>query len=117
MIVEELSSLLLSNLIINSPRLSGNMKNNIKIVEFGEHEVKIEISAKFYDMAIWNQYKSIVFTGKNYKGITDYPMWVNKVGAFGKHNKSEKFANRICYDVCQVIANQYGGTVINELEL
>jgi len=117
MIVEELSSLLLADLIMQSPRLSGNMKDNIKIVEFSDHKVIIEISAKFYDTKIWSKSGVIAFTGANYDGITDYPMWVNKEGAFGKHNKSEHFANRICNDVCEVIANEYNGEVHNELEL
>lgn len=117
MIVEELSSLLLADLIMQSPRLSGNMKDNIKIVEMGEHKIIIELSAKFYDMAIWNQNKSLVFTGKNYNGITDYPLWVNEIGAFGKHNKSEHWVNREVNNVCEVIANEYNGEVHNELEL
>lgn len=119
MIVEELSSLLLADLIMQSPRLSGNMKDNIKIVEFSDHKVIIEISAKFYDINLWGKTGAIVFTGspKKHPGITDYPMWVNKKGAFGKHNQSEHFANRICNDVCEVIANEYNGEVRNELEL
>lgn len=117
MIVEELSSLLLADLVMQSPRLSGNMKDHIKIVEFGEHTVKIEISAEFYDTKIWRKNGAIVFTGDNYNGITDYPMWVNKEGAFGKHNESEHWVNRTCNDVCSIIANEYNGEVRNELEL
>lgn len=117
MIVEELSSLLLANLVLNSPRLSGNMKDNIKIVEMGEHKVVIELSAKFYDTSLWQKTGVIKYTSKNYDSITDYPMWVNEVGAFGKHNASEHWVNRTCNDVCNIIANEYGGTVKNELEL
>ena len=117
MIVEELTSLLLADLIMQSPRLSGNMKDHIKIVEFGEHTTKIEISAEFYDTNLWRKSGVITFTGANYDGITNYPMWVNEIGAFGKHNKSEHWVNREVNNVCETIANEYNGEVRNELEL
>lgn len=119
MITEEFCYLLANTLFVDSPVLSGNMKTHIKIVQVGEKEAVIEISAKFYDQKIWKKSKAKIFTGspKKWGWITDYPMWVNEIGAFGKYNESEHWVNRTCYNVSTAIANKYGGIVNNELEL
>jgi len=117
MIAEELGVLLANTLFVNSPVLSGNMKAHIKIVEQSENKMVIEVSAKFYDMNRWRKSKAVVFTGKSYNGITDYPMWVNESGGFNTHNQSEGWANRTIKSVCEAIANKYGGVVVDELGL
>lgn len=110
-IQEKIHSLLSSNLIFQSPVLSGNMKAHIK--QNGEYEIIIE--APFYDMAKWRKENVIVHTGQRIYGKTDYAEWVNKIGAFGTHNKSEHWVNDTILGVVGVIAQEIGADVINEL--
>jgi len=110
-IVEKIHSLLLSNLMFMSPVLSGNMKANIK--ENGDREIVIE--APFYDMKKWRESGAIIHTNKMIYGKTDYAEWVNKIGAFGSHNKSEHWVYDTILSVAIVIANEIGADVINEL--
>lgn len=116
-LMEELYSLVVTSLMLNSPRLSGNMKNHIKTKEISNHRVIIEIEAPFYDAKMWQKYKTIVYTGppKKYPGVTDYAYWVNVVGAFGKHNKSEHWINRTLDDTCRAVAGEYNAEVINKI--
>ena len=110
-IVEKIHTLLLSNLAFNSPVLSGNMKAHIK--ENGSREIVIE--APFYDMKLWKKTGAIVLTGATIYGRTDYAEWVNRLGAFATHNKSEHWVNDTILSVVNVIANEIGADVINEL--
>mgnify|MGYP003571265032 CR=1 FL=1 len=112
---EELYNLIFTSLFFNSPILSGNMKAHIKITSIDDKKATLVIEAPNYDLKLWNKDKTIVYTGVNKYGLTDYAYNVNKYGAFGKHNKSEGWVNRTLLNACQTIANQYGGEVINEL--
>ena len=116
-IVEALHSLLYTNLHLSSPVLSGNMRSWIEIGDITPDTKEIVIYAPFYDMKKWQKDGTIVYTGETIHGKTDYAQWVNDMGAFGRHNRSEHWVNRCCYEVAQAIANEVGGTVINELPL
>ena len=109
-IVEKLHSLLFSKLLLESPVLSGNMKMNIS-----ESGMDIVIDAPFYDMKQWNEKQVIVHTGAIINGRTAYAEWVNRLGAFGRHNKSEGWVNRAILEVVNIIANQIGAEVVYEL--
>lgn len=112
-IEEKIHSLLYSNLKLKSPVLSGNMKAHIK--KNGDREIVIE--APFYDMKEYRKTGVIIHTGKVIYGKKDYAEWVNELGAFAKHNKSEHWVNRTILDVARVIANEIGAEIINELQL
>lgn len=114
---QKLYSLLYGTLVMESPVLSGNMQSLIQLGYIGSTEANIIIEAPFYDMKLWKDKKVVVHTGKNKKGKTDYASSVNAVGGFGSHNKSENWVNRVCYDVCKVIAEEIGAEVINKLPL
>lgn len=116
-IVEKLHALLFSNLILQSPVLSGNMQSLIQIAQVGSDYAEIVIEAPFYDGKKWRKDGTIVHTGETIKGKTDYAQWVNDLGAFATHNKSMHWVNRACYECANAIANEIGATVINELEL
>ena len=115
--IEKMTSLLFATLLTSSPVLSENMKQNIQITRYGVKECEIVIDAPFYDMKKWKKDKIIVHTGETYTGKTAYAEWVNKSGGFGTHNKSEHWVNRACVEVAQIIANEIGAEVINELRL
>lgn len=115
--VEKLTSLLFSVLITSSPVLSGNMQSLIQIDRFGIDESSIVIDAPFYDMKRWQKEGVVVHTGATIYGKTSYAEWVNNLGGFATHNKSEHWVNRACVEVANIIANEIGATVINELEL
>lgn len=114
-IVEKIHSLLLPNLMLKSPVLSGNMKSLIKngIISDGLREIVID--APFYDMKKWKDSGVVVHTGNVIQGRTAYAEWVNRLGAFATHNKSEKWVNRAILEVVQPIANEIGAEVIYEL--
>lgn len=109
--------LLEEGLKLNSPVLSGSMRAHIEVVSVTEKEAVICIKAPFYDTAEYEATKKIIYTGNSYNGITDYAMWVNNLGAFGKGNKSQYWVNRVCKEVAEVIASEMGAQVINELPL
>lgn len=115
--LEKLHALIFSNLIYNSPVLSGNMQSLIQLGQVGSSEMEIIIDAPFYDQKKWNKDKVIVHTGETINGLTAYASSVNKSGGFGSHNKSEHWVNRVCVECAQAIANEIGAVVINELEL
>ena len=115
--VEGIQSLLFMNLVNKSPILSGNMQMNIQCGITTPSECEIVIEAPFYDMKKWKKDKVIVKTGENFKGKTDYAYWVNELGGFATHNKSEHWVNRCMYEVALEIANQLGAEVINRLPL
>lgn len=106
-LMQSLYSLLNTYLIQESPVLSGNMRTGIEVSSIDDHQVELVINAPFYDMKIWNKTGAVVYTGASYGGITDYAMWVNRSGAFNKHNKSQAWANRAVVDCVKVIAAQY----------
>lgn len=116
-IVEKIQSLLYSNLVFSSPILSGNMQSFIQLGLITPGTCEIIMEAPFYDMKKWKKEGVIQHTGKIVNGHTDYAAWVNDIGAFGTHNKSEHWVNRVCLDVCTAIANEIGAIVINELPL
>lgn len=115
--LDKLFALTYSNLIIQAPVMSGNMKSHIQVGKIEDDEIEIIISAPFYDVNKWKKTKEISYTRESYNGITDYANWVNELGGFARHNDSEHWANRVLYDSAQAIATEIGGEVINELQL
>lgn len=113
----KLVNLVSTELSINCPVLSGNMKSNLEITDIKENEITICISAPFYDLKEWKKTGVIKHTGKEVLGKTDYAMWVNKLGAFGRKNKSQYWVNRSVFSSTTTIANEIGAIVINELPL
>lgn len=111
---EELQYSLLWNLVMESPVLSGNMQSMISL-GYGNDGYEVIIQAPFYDEKKWRKEGLIVHTGANKNGITDYAESVNDFGAFGSHNKSEKWANRVINGCCEILAKKYGGTVSKRL--
>lgn len=113
-------NLLNTTLVALCPVLSGNMKMSISIEQIDEKTAQVVISAPFYDLAKWKQTGEIEHTGKGWAKnpqITDYAMWVNNIGAFGTHNKSEHWVNRTCKSVMDVIGSEIGGEVDCKLKL
>ena len=115
--VEKLYSLVLYNLHTQVPILSGNMSMFIQTSQAYGTEFVILIEAPFYDRKEWKKTGMIKHTGETRDGKTDYAQWVNDVGAFGTHNKSMNWVNRVCVEAATAIASEIGATVINELEL
>jgi len=115
--LEKLASIVEQTLKITSPVLSGNMRSGIELESVSENEITISIKAPFYDLALWKKENTIKHTGKSYNGITNYAMWVNDLGAFGRGNKSMHWVNRALNDAVSVYGNEIGAVVINELEL
>lgn len=113
----KLVNLVSAELSVNCPVLSGNMKSNLEIVDIRSNEITICISAPFYDLKEWKKTGVIKHTGQNINGKTDYAMWVNLLGAFGRHNKSQFWVHRSIYNSVFTIANEIGATVVNRLPL
>lgn len=114
LVLEKIYKLLFETLKNNSPVMSGNMKAHIKVkkVDLTSGEVVIEISGPSYDIQKWKNTGVIIHTHKyNYADI------VNRVGAFGRPNKSTHWVNKACNEACQTIANEIGAILNNELEL
>ena len=109
-IKEELQYALLWHLVNESPVLSGNMQSMIQL-GYGNDGYEIKIPAPFYDATKWKKDKVIVHTGAVIGGLTDYAYSVNEFGAFGTHNKSEHWVNRVLNRICEEVAKKYGGTV------
>ncbi len=116
-VVEKLHALLFSNLIMQSPVLSGNMQSLIQTGLQGGSYREIIIDAPYYDMKKWQKEKVIVHTGEVKNGQTAYAEDVNLRGAFGRHNKSEGWVNRAVKEVVETIANEIGAQVIYEVQL
>lgn len=110
--LEKLSSLLEKTLVNSAPVLSGNTQSHISIVDVKENEVTICVEAQYYDLDKWKKDKVIVFTSPN-----NYANFVNLYGGFGRGNDSMYWANRACYEVCEIIANEIGGILKNDLPL
>lgn len=112
-LLQELSMLVLISLQMDSPVLSGSMKNHIELVEMAGNVARIKISAPSYDIAKWRKTGMIEYTGEY-----DYAVSVNNVGAFsGRSTKSRHWVNKSLNKICRIIANQYGAEVINNVEL
>ena len=103
-IQDELKQLIYYNLVMESPVLSGNMQNFIS--GMGLQMDAILITAPSYDMKRWRKEKVIVHDGKY-----NYAHWVNEMGAFGRHNKSEHWVNRVVNMCCDLIAQKYNAKV------
>lgn len=114
---EKLYAIVFYNLHTQSPVLSGNMLSFIQTSQAYGTEFVIMIDAPFYDQKEWEKNKRIVHTGKSYNGMTAYAQWVNDIGAFGTHNKSMHWVNRVCVQSALTFASEIGAEVINELEL
>lgn len=115
--VEKLYALVFYNLHTQSPVLSGNMLSFIQTSNAYDSEFVIMIDAPFYDAKEWEKNRTIVHTGKVINGKTAYAQWVNDIGAFGTHNKSMHWVNRVCVQSAITLASEIGAEVINELEL
>ena len=113
---QQLQFLCFYNLLINCPILSGSMKKHVEL-GFDGNNLQIVIDAPFYDMKQWKKTGQIIYTGAVKNGFTAYAYWVNEVGAFGRHNKSEHWVNRALNEACLIMANQIGAVVINGLPL
>lgn len=110
-IVDKIHSLLYSKLTMDVPVLSGNMSMNISA-----NGSEIIIDAPFYDMKRWLKDGTIIHTGRIINGKTAYAEWVNRLGGFATHNDSEGWVNRAVLDVVNIIANEIGAEVIDELQ-
>lgn len=113
---EKLQFLCFYNLVMQSPVLSSSMQNHIQI-GYGNDGFQIVIDAPFYDAKEWEKNKQLVYTGAIKNGMSAYAYWVNEVGAFGRHNKSEHWVNRVLNEACLALAGEIGAEVINELQL
>lgn len=114
-----ISNLLKFYLEESSPILSGNMVReilNAEIVEINDHEITFCINAPFYDLKKWKETGAIVPAPapKKWSSFTDYAMWVNDSGAFGTHNASMHWVNRVCDMVARLVPN---AEVNNKLEV
>ena len=102
-------------LLENVPILSGNMKNNIRLISVEDKEIVFMIAAPQYDLKKWQKEKIISFTGE----MPDYAVFVNDTGGFGTHNRSEHWVNRALYELCYELKRAKGNNVEiqNTLEL
>lgn len=114
-IVEMIHSLLYNILVIESPVLSGSMKSMIQSGMEDPSTRELIIDAPFYDVKRWEKDRTIVYTGDVIQGRTAYAEWVNRLGGFGTHNKSEEWVNRAVHEVVDAIANGIGATVYYEI--
>lgn len=116
-IVEKLHALLFSNLIMQSPVLSGNMQSMIQIGLQGSATREIIIDAPYYDVKKWYKDKVVIHTGEIIDGKSAYAEDVNLSGAFGRHNKSEGWVNRAIKEVVETIANEIGAQIVYGIQL
>ena len=114
---EKLYALVFYNLHTQVHMLSGNMASLIQTSQAYGTEFVIMIDAPFYDAKEWEKNKRVVHTRKTVDGKTAYAEWVNSIGAFGTHNKSMYWVNRVCLQSAMTLASEIGAEVINELEL
>lgn len=118
--LQQLAFLVKDFLEVQAPILSSNLFRCItkaQLVNVSDNEITFCIDAPFYDMKLWKEKGVIVHTNaspKKWPDITDYAMWLNDAGAFGTHNRSMHWVNRVCYAAAHVIPN---AEVINKLEL
>ena len=115
--IEKLHSIVFYNLHSQSPVLSGNMRSLIQTSQAYGTEFVIVIDAPFYDLNEWKKSKTVIHTHEIINGKTAYAQMVNDIGAFGRHNKSMHWVNRVCVQAATMLASEIGAEVINELEL
>lgn len=114
-LVGKMHSLLFTALTLKSPVLSGNMKTYIQTGDISEKQMEIIIDAPFYDMKQWLSSGVIIHTGETILGRTAYAEWVNRLGGFATHNRSEGWVHRAILEVANVIANETGAEIVYEL--
>ena len=103
-------------LIGAAPVLSTNLRNHIKLVSANDTEIVFVIEAPRYDVNKFTKTGKISYTGDR----PDYAVWLNDLGAFAKHNKSEHWVNRALFEMCHEVRNALGKKrveVINDLPL
>ena len=123
--LQALATILINNKKKFVPVLTGNTDiESIKYVSVDKNEIVLSINAPFTDLNKWVlggsiPYANIVHTGLTVNGKTDYAMWVNDRGAWGRPNKSQYWANRLCFYSCIDFAKTLGANVeiINLLKL
>lgn len=108
---EELQLMIYYNLVLQSPVLSGNMQNMIDALGlYGldpvNDESRILITAPTYDMKKWKK-EGVIIHDFRY----NYAESVNEEGAFGRHNSSEHWVNRVINRCCDEFARKHGGRV------
>lgn len=109
----ELVSLVYTNLELDCPVLSGNMRNNITHEEIGQNYTKLSVAGPSYDTNLWRK-KGVVVHTYEY----DYAVSVNNVGAFnGRSTKSKHWANKSIAKACRAIAQKYNAEVVVNVEL
>lgn len=112
-IYDELNSLILTNLKLNCPVMSGNMQSHIDVEESGDGYTRVVISGPSYDINKWKKTGAIILTNEY-----DYAASVNEKGAFeGRSKKSRHWANKSILAACKAIASVYGAEVIINVEL
>ena len=112
--VEKLYNLILVSLRANAPRLSGNTKSSIHTSRQWGREFTIVIDPDYYDVNLFKQTGRIQkVAGKH--GSSSYAQSVNEKGAFGSHNKSMHWINKVVVNCAEQIASEIGAVVINEL--
>ena len=112
-IYQEIAMLVYTNLELNCPVLSGNMKSHIEYDDVESNFTRISISGPSYDFNEWKK------TGKiNHTNQYDYAISVNELGAFmGKSKKSKHWANKAIVNACKAVAQVYNAEVIVDVEL
>ena len=111
-----LQSILFMKLVNDSPVLSGNMQMSISCGLTSPKESEIVIAAPYYDLKEWTRNRVIKRTGESKNGKTDYAYYVNLLGGFATHNKSEKWVNRVLNACAQEYARRIGGVVEKYLD-
>lgn len=102
-------------LIEDAPVLSSNLKNHIRLINVSDDELVFMIEAPQYNVNQFTKTGKISYTGKQ----PDYAIWLNNLGAFATHNKSEHWVNRSLFELCFELKRAVGGRaeVENTLEL
>ena len=111
--LEDLAMIIFWYLKTDSPVLSGNMRQHIKMTPVSDNEVEIMIEAPFYDTKIWRKEGAIVYTGppEKWPSFTDYALWVNEKGAFAKGNKSKHWVYKELANALDIFAAKYNAEV------
>jgi len=107
-LLTKIQGLLNSNLIINSPVMSGNMQSRIMSRKKDNRTFEIEITAPNYDIAHWQKTDQIVIIGDY-----DYAASVNALGAFGgRSTKSKHWVNKTVINTIKTISALYVNTEV-----
>lgn len=117
-----------------APIMSGNTQRSIRVSRISERKVVLVIDPKFYDVNYWKKTGKIRYTRNafydekkekiRYKyswhkdmNMKSYAMFLNEVGAFGTHNKSMHWVNRVLYTTCMAYCDQRGYGFKSDLKL